>query len=91
MDIMNVPPFDYNDRGPISEKKMQEKRAVFQQLKEEHELFADYFANEAVRFVNQGEYDAFISKSMITIREKNGIKIKAARKCKTLPFSLCTS
>ncbi len=88
MDILRIPPFDYNDRGPINEKKMTEKRAVFQNLKEEHELMAGVFANEAVQFVIDGEYDAFLSKSLIALREKNGIKVqskRSKRKCPSPP------
>ncbi len=90
MDILNIPPFDYNDRGPINEKKMTEKQAVFQNLKEEHELMAGLFANEAVRFVNDGEYDAFLSKSIIALREKSCIKVKSKskRKCPSPPLPL---
>ena len=45
----------------------------------EHELLQDYFANAAVLFVNDGEFDAFVGDELKSFRTKNKIRTKPER------------
>jgi hypothetical protein len=80
MDVMCVPPFDFNPPGKAgSDARTQEKKEIFDGLYKEHELLQDYFANAAVLFVNDGEFDAFVGDELKSFRTKNKIRTKPER------------
>ena len=80
MDVMCVPPFDVNPPGKVgSDPATEEKKKIYEALYQEHALFDKYFANAAVQFVNDGEFDEFVGDRLKSFRKMNKILSKPER------------